>query len=105
MSEEHAPSRLFYYVAILLGGMPPAAERDTAGAEAHVIRTTRLFEAAGRQFQPRTARVLFRARRSRWFVSPRVLLRHRHLAQAIRLRRLEGDARRVNPFKKQNPSA
>src|SRR6202047_135833 len=42
--------RLFNYVAILLGAMPPAAQRDTPEAEAHVIRTTGLFEAAGRHF-------------------------------------------------------
>src|SRR6201746_2496810 len=49
--------RLFNYVAILFGAMPPATECDTAEAEAHVIRTTRLFEAAGRHFNrgPRTA--------------------------------------------------
>ena len=90
--------RLFNYVAILLGGMPPAAECDTAEAEAHVIRTTRLFEAAGRQFQPRTARVLFRARLSRLVRKPLGAVcdygggRHRHQAQAVRLRRLEGNA-------------
>ncbi len=39
--------RLFNYVAILLGGMPPASQRDTKEAEAHVIRTTRLFAAPG----------------------------------------------------------
>src|SRR3984885_13667691 len=42
--------RLFNYVAILLGSMPPASQRDTPQAEAHVVRTTRLFEAAGRHF-------------------------------------------------------
>src|SRR4029453_18707297 len=42
--------RLFNYVAILLGAMPPSSQRDTAEAEAHVMRTTRLFEAAGRHF-------------------------------------------------------
>src|SRR3977135_1961681 len=42
--------RLFNYVAILLGGMPPATERDTPEAEAHVMRTTKLFESAGRHF-------------------------------------------------------
>src|SRR6202022_4249557 len=50
--------RLFNYVAILLGAMPPAAQRDTPEAEAHVIRTTRLFEAAGRHFN-RAQRALF----------------------------------------------
>src|SRR5215216_385417 len=32
--------RLFNYVAILLGAMPPASEKGTPEAEAHVIRTT-----------------------------------------------------------------
>src|SRR5882757_5747748 len=38
--------RLFNYVAILIGAMPPASQKDTPQAEAHVMRTTRLFEAA-----------------------------------------------------------
>src|ERR1700736_4970329 len=42
--------RLFNYVAILLGAMPPASQRDTPEAEAHVIRTTKVFEAAARHF-------------------------------------------------------
>src|SRR4030081_1229536 len=42
--------RLFNYVAILLGAMPPATQRDSPEAVAHVIRTTGLFEAAGRHF-------------------------------------------------------
>src|SRR5260370_14745547 len=42
--------RLFNYVAILLGAMPPAEQREMPEAEAHVMRTTRLFEAAGRHF-------------------------------------------------------
>src|ERR1700753_4071337 len=37
--------RLFNSVAILYGAMPPASTRDTPETEAHVIRTTRLFEA------------------------------------------------------------
>src|ERR1700693_2350373 len=42
--------RLFNYVAFLFGAMPPAGQRDTPEAEAHVLRTTRLFETAGRHF-------------------------------------------------------
>jgi uncharacterized membrane protein len=42
--------RLFNYVAILISAMPPAQQRDTPEAEAHAMRTTRLFEAAGRHF-------------------------------------------------------
>jgi uncharacterized membrane protein len=42
--------RLFNYVAIMLGAMPPASERASPEAERHVLRTTRLFESAGRHF-------------------------------------------------------
>src|SRR6188768_3347077 len=66
--------RLFNYVAILLGGMPPATERDTPEAEAHVIRTTRLFEAAGRHFNRGQRAVFFALGYLGWFVSPWVLL-------------------------------
>jgi uncharacterized membrane protein len=66
--------RLFNYVAILLGAMPPAAERDTPEAEAHVIRTTRLFEAAGRHFNRGQRAFFFALGYLGWFVSPWVLL-------------------------------
>jgi uncharacterized membrane protein len=65
--------RLFNYVAILLGAMPPAAQRDTAEAEAHVIRTTRLFEAAGRHFNRGQRAFFFALGYLGWFVSPWVL--------------------------------
>src|ERR1700723_2989170 len=35
--------RLFNYVAILLGSMPPASQRDTPQCRDHVVRTTALF--------------------------------------------------------------
>jgi uncharacterized membrane protein len=38
--------RLFNYVCILLGAMPPSSRRDTEEAEAHVICTTRMFDPA-----------------------------------------------------------
>src|SRR3954453_1012423 len=66
--------RLFNYVAILLGAMPPSSQRDTAEAESHVMRTTRLFEAAGRRFNRRNPAFLFAVRYLCWFVSPWVLL-------------------------------
>jgi uncharacterized membrane protein len=66
--------RLFNYVAILLGAMPPAAQRDTPEAEAHVIRTTRLFEAAGRHFNRGQRAFFFALGYLGWFVSPWVLL-------------------------------
>ena len=66
--------RLFNYVAILLGAMPPAKQRDTPEAEAHVIRTTRLFEAAGRHFNRGQRAFFFALGYLGWFVSPWVLL-------------------------------
>jgi len=65
--------RLFNYVAILYGAMPPSAERDTPEAEAHVIRTTRLFEAAGRHFNRGQRAFFFALGYLGWFVSPWVL--------------------------------
>ena len=65
--------RLFNYVAILYGAMPPAAERDSPEAEAHVTRTTRLFEAAGRHFNRGQRAFFFALGYLGWFVSPWVL--------------------------------
>src|SRR6476659_3554247 len=65
--------RLFNYVSILLGAMPPAQQRDTAEAEAHVIRTTGLFEAAGRHFNRGQRSFFFALGYLGWFVSPWVL--------------------------------
>src|ERR1700686_2816142 len=65
--------RLFNYVAILIGAMPPAQQRDTSEAEAHVLRTTRLFEAAGRHFNRGQRAFFFALGYLGWFVSPGVL--------------------------------
>src|ERR1700727_2873865 len=47
--------RLFNYVAILLGSMPPASQRDTPQAEAHVVRTALMVRTAGRRLIRGTA--------------------------------------------------
>ena len=65
--------RLFNYVAILVGVMPPAAQRDTPEAQAHVMRTTRLFEAAGRHFNRGQRAFFFALGYLGWFISPWVL--------------------------------
>ena len=65
--------RLFNYVAILLGSMPPATQRDTPEAEAHVVRTTRLFESAGRHFNRGQRGFFFALGYLGWFISPWVL--------------------------------
>jgi uncharacterized membrane protein len=66
--------RLFNYVAILYGAMPPASEKDRPETEAHVIRATRLFQSAGKHFN-RGQRAFFLALGYLgWFVSPIVLI-------------------------------
>jgi uncharacterized membrane protein len=65
--------RLFNYVSILFGAMPPAGQRDTPEAEAHVQRTTKLFETAGRHFNRGQRAFFFALGYLGWFVSPWVL--------------------------------
>lgn len=65
--------RLFNYVCILLGAMPPASERYSAEAEAHVIRTSRMFESGGRHFNRGQRAFFFALGYLGWFVSPWVL--------------------------------
>jgi uncharacterized membrane protein len=65
--------RLFNYVVILLGAMPPARERDTPHADAHVIRTTKVFEDAGRHFNRGQRAFFFALGYLGWFISPWVL--------------------------------
>ena len=66
--------RLFNYVAILIGATPPASERGTPQAEAHVIRTTKLFGAAARHFNRGQRAFFFALGYLGWFVSPWVFL-------------------------------
>ena len=66
--------RLFNYVAILLGGMPPASEADQPATEAHVQRTTRLFQAAGQQFNRGQRAFFFALGYLGWFISPWLLM-------------------------------
>ena len=62
--------RLFNYVAIMLGATPFASEKDTPEAQAHALRTAKLFETAGRHFN-RGQRAFFLALGYLgWFVSP-----------------------------------
>jgi uncharacterized membrane protein len=66
--------RLYNYVAILLGAMPPPAEKDTPEAEALVRRSTRLFTAAGRHFNHGQRAFFFALGYLGWFVSPYVFI-------------------------------
>ncbi len=66
--------RLYNYVAILLGAMPFAADKDTPAAEAHVIKTARLFESAGRHFNRGQRAFFFALGYLGWFAGPVVLM-------------------------------
>src|SRR5262249_55500947 len=91
--------RLFNYVAILFGGRPPTARRDTPEAEAHVMRTARLFESAGQHFNRGQRAFFFALGYLGWFVSPMGAVLHhragrrRDLAAAIRLQRVESNGK------------
>jgi uncharacterized membrane protein len=65
--------RLFNYVAIMLGAMPFAGDRHTAEAECHVLRTTRLFESAGQNFNRGQRAFFFALGYLGWFAGPWVL--------------------------------
>jgi uncharacterized membrane protein len=62
--------RLYNYVAIMLGAMPYATEKDTSEAETHVIRTTGLFASAGRHFNQGQRAFFFALGYLGWFAGP-----------------------------------
>ncbi len=62
--------RLFNYVAIMLGAMPFASERHTPEAECHVLRTTKLFESAGQNFNRGQRAFFFALGYLGWFAGP-----------------------------------
>jgi uncharacterized membrane protein len=66
--------RLFNYVAILLGAMPPSSEAGTPAAETPVKRTARLFESAGRNFNRGQRAFFFALGYLGWFAGPYVLM-------------------------------
>jgi uncharacterized membrane protein len=66
--------RLYNYVAIMLGAMPPVAEKDTPAAEAHVVRTTRMFQSAGRHFNRGQRAFFFALGYLGWFIHPCLLI-------------------------------
>lgn len=88
--------RLFNYVAILLGAAPPPAEKETPEAEAHVLRTARLFTAAGRHFNHGQRAFFFALGYLGWFVSPWVLMiSTAAVVFAMAWRQFGSDARRA----------
>jgi len=66
--------RLYNYVAIMLGGTPFASEKDTPEAQAHVLRTARLFTSAGRHFNRGQRAFFFALGYLGWFAGPIVFV-------------------------------
>jgi uncharacterized membrane protein len=66
--------RLFNYVAIMLGGMPHRSEKTEPESEAYLLRTTRLFEAAGHHFNRGQRAFFFALGYLGWFIGPWVLI-------------------------------
>ena len=62
--------RLFNYVGIMLGAMPLAADKNTPEAEAHVMRTTLLFQTAGNNFNRGQRAFFFALGYLGWFAGP-----------------------------------
>ena len=93
--------RLFNYVAILLGAMPPAAATRHPGSGSACHPDDEIVRSRGPAFQSRPARVLLCARLSRLVRQPVGAVRHdgggrdRDLAPAVRLERLARDGELV----------
>jgi len=88
--------RLFNYVAILLGAMPFSEKRDTPEAQSHVMRTTRLFQSAGRHFNRGQRAFFFALGYLGWFISPWVLFATTLAVVVVIWRRqFDSDARRA----------
>ena len=62
--------RLFNYVAIMLGGAPPAAEKDTAEAQEYVHIAAQVLADAGRQFNRGQRALFFALGYLGWFIGP-----------------------------------
>ena len=99
--------RLFNYVAILYGAMPPREEKDRPETEVHVQRTARMFESAGLQFNRRAAGVFLCTRLS-WLVCRTCRAHAEHsgnshcdVAAPVRVRLLQSDAEELARRRKQ----
>ena len=62
--------RLFNYVAIMLGGAPPASEKDTPEAQEYVETAAQVLADAGRQFNRGQRAFFFALGYLGWFIGP-----------------------------------
>ena len=65
--------RLYNYVAIMIGAMPPATQKDSPEAKRHALRTGKLCESAGRHFNRGQRAFFFALGYLGWFISPWLL--------------------------------
>jgi len=66
--------RLYNYVAIMVGGAPPAAERDTPEAKAYAETTATVITDAGRHFNRGQRAFFFALGYLGWFLGPLPLI-------------------------------
>jgi uncharacterized membrane protein len=57
-------------VAIMIGAMPPATEKDSPEAKRHALRTGKLCESAGRHFNRGQRAFFFALGYLGWFIGP-----------------------------------
>jgi uncharacterized membrane protein len=79
--------RLYNYVAILLGAMPFSADKETPEAEAHIRRTARMFQSAGRHFNRGQRGFFLALGYLGWFAGPYVLMASTAAVTAVLWRR------------------
>jgi len=88
--------RLYNYLAIMVGATPPASEKDSAAAKAHVARLGRLCEVAGRHFNRGQRAFFFALGYLGWFISPWLLMATSVIVALILWRRqFASDSRRA----------
>jgi uncharacterized membrane protein len=86
--------RLYNYVAILLGAMPHADEKETPEAQVHIRRTTQLFQSAGSHFNRGQRGFFLALGYLGWFAGPYVLMMTTAAVVAVLWRRQFASASR-----------
>jgi len=66
--------RLYNYLSIMIGAMPPASEKDGPHAKAFILRASRLCISAGQSFNRGQRAFFFALGYLGWFVTPWLLL-------------------------------
>lgn len=90
--------RLYNYVAIMIGAMPPFTDKDSETAKTHAMRTGKLCESAGRHFNRGQRAFFFALGYLGWFVSAWLFMATTVAVVAVMWQRqFASDARRAMP--------